>query len=130
VQWYDAADTIDHWRTYSTDNPSGFNDLLDVDHKMAFWITMIANDNLIIAGQVPKSTTIQMYTGWNFVSYASFFNRTVNVALSGLPYDKVEGFDETNSPYYLKILADTDTMTAGCGYWIRVTSDCTWTVEN
>jgi len=28
------------------------------------------------------------------------------------------------------ILNGTDIMKAGCGYWIRVSEDCTWTIEN
>ncbi len=130
VQWYNSTDTIDHWKTYSTDKTSGFNDLLNADHKIALWITMVSNDNLAIAGRVSNSTSIQLYTGWNFVGYPSFTDRSVSKALTGLPYDQVEGFDEISSPYYLKILSDDDIMTAGQGYWISVTSDCTWTVEH
>jgi hypothetical protein len=63
------------------------------------------------------------------VSYASFINRTVGDALAGYPYDRVEGYADI-APYYLTVLTDTDMMTAGCGYWIHVTEDCTWTVDN
>jgi hypothetical protein len=130
VEWYEPLDTIDHWKSYSIYKPSGFNDLLDVDHKMALWITMTSPDNLAVAGKVPSSTSIQLHKGWNFVSYASFIDSTVGDALNGMPYEQVEGFDDTGTPYYLKILANTDIMKAGCGYWIRVTNDCMWTVKN
>jgi hypothetical protein len=130
VQWYDPLDTIDHWMSYSTSKPSGFNDLLNINHTIGLWVTMTASDNLTIAGKVPESISIQLYEGWNFVSYASFINMTVEDALNGIPYEQVEGFDENNSPYYLKTLIGSDWMEAGCGYWIRVTSDCTWTISN
>jgi hypothetical protein len=130
VQWYDPLNTTDHWKVYSNDKPSSFNDLLNVNHKIALWITMVSNDNLAVAGRVSNSTSIQLYTGWNFVGYPSFTDRSVSKALTDLPYDQVEGYDETSTPYYLKILNDDDIMTAGQGYWIRVTSDCIWTVEH
>ena len=130
VQWYDPLDMKDRWKTNATFKPPRFDDLLNVDHKMALWITMTSSDNLTIAGKVPEQTSIQLYEGWNFVSYASFINRTVENALSGIPYEKVEGFDENNPPYYLKTLIASDWMEAGNGYWIYAKENCTWTIEN
>jgi hypothetical protein len=129
VQWYDPLDTEDHWKTYDPDKPSGYNDLLEIDHETALWITMTSSDSLIVTGKVPERVDIQLYKGWNLVSYASFINRTVGDALAGYPYDRVEGYADI-APYYLTVLSDTDMMTAGCGYWIHVTEDCTWTVDN
>jgi hypothetical protein len=132
LQWYDTTDTTDHWKTYSTSKPSGFNDISNVDHKTALWITMVSKDNLTVVGKVPSSTSIQLYEGWNFVGYASFINRTVEDALSTIwnHVEQVEGVDEIDSPYFLNILANTDIMTAGNGYWICVSENCTWTIEN
>jgi hypothetical protein len=129
VQWYDPLDTEDHWKTYDPNKPSGYNDLHEIDHEIALWITMTSSDNLIVTGKVPERADIQLYKGWNLVSYASFINRTVGDALAGYPYDRVEGYADI-APYYLTVLTDTDMMTAGCGYWIHVTEDCTWTVDN
>jgi hypothetical protein len=90
---------------------------------------MTSHDNLTVVGEVPHNTTIQLYKGWNFVGYPSFTDRTVGDALNGLPYEQVEGY-ENSPPYYLRILSDSDVMTAGCGYWIRVAEDCTWMINN
>jgi hypothetical protein len=130
AQWYDPLNTEDHWKTYSTIKPSGSNNLLNADHKIALWINMISGDTLTITGKVPSSTSIQLYEGWNFVGYPSLIDRTVGNALNGITYEQVEGFDESAPPYYLKILADSDMMTAGDGYWIRVPGDCEWTINN
>jgi len=130
AQWYDPLDTEDHWKTNTTFKPKDFDDLFNVHHKMALWITMTSSDNLTIAGKVPEQTSIQLYEGWNFVSYASFINRTVENALSGIPYEKVEGFEENNPPYYLKTLIASDWMKAGNGYWIRIAEDCEWVITN
>jgi hypothetical protein len=91
---------------------------------------MISEDNLTIAGKIPSSISIQLYEGWNFVGYPSLIDRTVGNALNGITYEQVEGFDESVPPYYLKILADSDLMTAGDGNWIRVAEDCEWVVYN
>ncbi len=130
VQRYDPLNAEDHWKTHSTDKPSDFNDMLNIDHKIALWITMTSPDNLIIAGKVPKSTDIQLYRGWNFVGYPSFTDRSVSEALEGILYEQVEGFDENSSPYYLKRLKDEDVMTCGYGYWVEVAEDCMWAVHN
>jgi hypothetical protein len=132
VQWYDPLDMVDNWLSYTPNKPSGFNDLLNVDHKIALWINMISGDTLTITGKVPSSTSIQLYEGWNFVGYPSLTNRTVGDALSSIweNVTQVEGFDETSSPYYLKLLTDGDMMKTGEGYWIKVTNDCEWIVND
>jgi hypothetical protein len=88
------------------------------------WIEMIASDILTVAGRVPLETSIQLYEGWNFVSYTSFTDRSVSEALDGIPYEQVEGFDESVPPYYLKTLSDSDIMSAGRGYWMRLLDLC------
>jgi hypothetical protein len=133
ARWYDPLDVEDHWVSYSTNKPAGFNDFADMNRTMGIWVNVtIGGDHFVDAGRVHKSTAIQLYKGWNLVSYASFINRTVEDALSDIWSDveKVEGFDGSNAPYYLKKLAASDWMEAGRSYWIRVTDDCVWTVEN
>jgi hypothetical protein len=66
------------------------------------------------------------------VSYASFIDRTVEDALSDIwsNVEKVEGFDGSNAPYYLKTLSGSDWMEAGNAYWIYTKENCIWTIEN
>jgi hypothetical protein len=132
VQWYDPLSTEDSWMSYSSFKPQGLNDLLHIDHTIAIWITMTSPDYLTIAGKVPNNTTIQLYKGWNFVGYPSLTNRTVGDALSDIweNVTQVEGFNDTNIPYYLETLSEDDMMIAGHGYWICITNDCVWMVEN
>jgi hypothetical protein len=93
---------------------------------------MLPLEEITLFGRVHKSTAIQLFKGWNLVSYASFIDRTVEDALSDIwsNVKQAEGYDGSNAPYYLKTLAASDWMEAGSGYWIRVSEDCVWTVEN
>jgi hypothetical protein len=131
-RWWDSTDAIDRWKCCSSFKQSGFNDLIKINRTMGIWVnvTKTGGDHFISAGRVYENTTIQLYKGWNLVGYASFVNRSVEETLNGIPWEQVEGFDEGATPYYLRSLASTDWMKAGNGYWIRVTSDCIWTVEN
>lgn len=129
IQYYNTTD--DDWKTNCTTpgKPDIFDDLHSLDHRMAVWLHMKTNANLTITGNVPKTTEIQLYRGWNFVGNPSLTNQTVENALAGILYDRVEGFNQTNE-YHLKVLNNTDWMETGCGYWIRVTDDCIWTIGN
>jgi predicted GH43/DUF377 family glycosyl hydrolase len=131
AKWYDPLNAEDHWVSCSTTKPSGFNDFTEMNRTMGIWVNVtIGGDHFVDTGRVHKSTSIQLYKGWNLISYASFIDRTVGDALNEISYEQVEGFDGSNQPYYLKILASTDIMKAGKGYWIKVSEDCTWTITN
>jgi hypothetical protein len=127
VRYYDAADANDKWQTHATFKPEEFNELSSVNNSMAIWINMLKNDTLIVYGTEPTSTAIPLYKGWNFVGYPSLTERNVSEALESIPYEQVEGFDDS-PPYYLRILKENDKMKAGCGYWILVREDCTWSI--
>jgi hypothetical protein len=124
---YNATDIADHWKQF---NPLKVNnDLTFIDHKMALWLNITQDSDFTIAGLIPQSIDISLRTGWNLVSYPSFIDRQVSDALSGLSYVRVEGFDPS-SPSGLMNMNDTDYMSAGMGYWIKVSLDDTWTVTN
>ncbi len=129
IIYYDAmAGKRHNWRTFDTRKP--YNSLTHVDETMALWLDVKSDCYLITAGLVPESTTIRLVVGWNFVSYASFFDSTVGAMLAGAVYQKVEGFDSNDPPWYLKTLNDADTMSFGNGYWIHVSEEFYWTVTN
>jgi len=128
VAWYyDAADPVDPWESY---NPSKtFNELTTVNYTMALWIDVPANTSIVVAGKVPNIATIQLQQGWNFVGYPSFILRNIGGALSGIDYERIEGYD-VNPPEHLKLLWDNDIMVTGYGYWIKVGTAATWTLTN
>jgi len=128
VAWsYDNTDLIDPWESY---NPSKiFNDLTKVNHSMALWINITENSNLTIAGVFPKTSNIPLKAGWNFVGYPSFVEMSVSEALSGIVYERIEGYDIT-PPQYLKLYTDNDKLKPGLGFWIKVQFDQVWTITN
>jgi hypothetical protein len=125
IKYYDSRDPADPWKSY---RPDGQNDLTGIDHRMAVWIHTNAECTLTLYGTIPTSTTIQLYTGWNFVGYPTHdTTKTVASALAGTGYDRVEGYQST-APY-LKELKDTDPFLPGQGYWVHVPADTTWTIN-
>ncbi len=129
VAWYyDNTDLIDPWKSYNPLKP--FNDLVTIDHTMGLWVNVTEDCNFTVAGVVPKITNVPLKTGWNLVGYPSFIDRNVVKALSSVNYARIEGYDPTESPHYLKLMAGMDLMSPGHGHWINVDSDQTWTVFN
>jgi hypothetical protein len=130
AQWYDASDTNDPWKHYHI-NKVGLNDLTEIDKAMGIWVYMATNDVLTVTGIPPDPTNIQLKTGWNFIGYPSLTSRLITDALSGIPYDVVEHYNasEVTDPWESTQQGDLVWMSPGEGYWIHVTTDCTWTVN-
>ena len=131
ARYYDTTDPIDPWKGNTVGRPAALNDLLSIDHTQALWVFVNApaGDYLISVGQVPSLTNINLFAGWNFVGYPGFTEQTVTDALSGIPYDSVEAYDG-GAAYLISELGGSDMMSCGNGYWIKVTSDCVWTITN
>lgn len=125
---YDAMDFDDHWKEYS--RMKMHNDLPEMDVFKGYWIHVMSDCNLTVAGMVPTVTRIHHATGWNLVGYPSFTNLTFESALDGKLWDSVEGFDNSSIPFHLKELSGLDMMTAGHGYWINFSTGGVWTVRN
>jgi hypothetical protein len=125
--WFDTADMADPWKMY---NPTkATNDLLKVNHTMALWIYVHSDTNLLVVGKVPTTTNINLLEGWNLVGYPSFIARNVEDAMSGVTYDRVEGYDALSIQSHSLYLED-DTMIAGYGYWIKIDAPAVWNVSN
>ena len=129
ILYYDAmAGKRHNWRTFDTRKP--YNSLTNVDEKMALWVEVSQECYLTVAGLIPLSTTISLVVGWNFIGYASYIDRTVSNSFAGAIYQKVEGYDASDPPWYLKRLTNSDIMQFGNGYWIHVSESFDWTVTN
>jgi len=126
---YDPTDPLDPWKSYVEAKPYK-GDLTELNNTMGFWVEVLSDSSLIMAGLAPGCTDVPLYVGWNLVSYPSFTPRTVADALSAIPYERVEGFDPTKPPEYGRVLWDADIMEPGYGYWIKVSINTIWTVCN
>ncbi|MCJ2670536.1 MAG: ABC transporter substrate-binding protein [Candidatus Thermoplasmatota archaeon] len=129
---YDNAWTYDPsiqaWRLHTDERPylaSG-----KANHTMGIWINVTEDCNLTLAGIVPTQTSVQLYAGWNLVSFPSF-NTTYTVAdlKAETGATRVEGY-ELAPPYFLRVLTDGDVLQAGYGYWVKVDAPISWIVGN
>jgi parallel beta-helix repeat protein len=127
IWYYSPYDVLDPWKSYNPQRP--LNDLTNVNHTMGLWLSVSIPGNLTIAGTIPKTTAILLKEGWNLVGYPSFIERNVSEALSGIAYERIEGYSPS-PPEYLGIYSGDDMMRSGYGYWIKISSDTLWTVSN
>lgn len=123
VQYYTGG----QWKSNSIYRPDPLDDLDTMNRSMAVWVNSFSVDRFITAGQV-VNTSIPLYSGWNFVGYPAFTDKTVADALAGTGFDAVEGFNIAR-PYHLEPLLDTDMMRTGRGYWVHVPIDSVWVVD-
>lgn len=95
----------------------------------AFYNYSVPFAGLTVSGNIPTSTDIPLYAGWNLVGYPTLCNtKVVADAFSGTSVDKVEVFDPAE-PYKIKNASPTYLMKPGEGYWVHVPSDTTWIVD-
>ena len=129
IVWsYNASDMLDHWKSFNVNKPYR-GDLWEIDNRIGIWVNMTSADVLTLEGTSLSTTDIVLFKGWNLVGYPSLINRTVEDALSGVPWERIEGYDSNNPPHLI-LLSGNDTMSAGNAFWIRVSTDCIWTIAN
>ncbi len=129
VMAYDAADT-NHWASNIILRPDTLDDLFFIDHKMGFWINIIEPDvELMVYGNLAPSTDIQLYAGWNLVSYPTLNNGvSVADAFWGTGVSIVEVCN-TTAPYNQIVVEPNYIMVPGEGYWVYTQIDTIWTVD-
>jgi len=128
VKYYDALNFSDPWKS---NVPSrALNDLMNIDHKMAFWLHIITPCTLSITGEYAASTSINLYAGWNLVGYPSMTNKMALEALAGTGADMITVFDVAQ-PYMVRDVTNLSsvTMQPGEGYWVKVPADTVWVVD-
>jgi hypothetical protein len=131
AQWYDNMNK--EWRTYSTVKPPALNDMDILDNTYGVWLHITANGGdqeltFGIAGSYPGAPVfINLYTGWNLVGYPS----ATPLLGGGLPgqADLVAYYNAV-APYRITDAAPGTVMfQEDDAYWVRVVSDCIWTVN-
>jgi len=106
-------------------------DMWDFNHTVGFWVNVTEDSNLTVAGVVPAQTTMTLHAGWNLVSFPAFNTTyTVSDLKAEVGATRVEGFDGSAFPHFLRTLGDVEVLQAGQAYWVRVEADMVWTVFN
>lgn len=133
VKWdkawgYDSS--VRGWKWHMRFKPYP-GELEKLTFTLGFWMNVTEDSNLTVAGTVPLRTSIQLKAGWNLVGFPSFnITYTVGDLKVETGATRVEGFDASSSPYFLREMQDSDPLLAGEGYWLFVPSDITWAVSN
>jgi parallel beta-helix repeat protein len=131
IMWYNASKGKWH---------SNDGDLTNLDHTMGFYIHMKNDDTLIVVGDIPNSTYIQLYKGWNLVGNPTFCIHSINeifMSISG-NYTAIQWYDASDTYDHWKHyninkpqdLNDLTYITCGRGYWVYVKEECVWDVNN
>lgn len=131
VRYYDRSGGTDQWKTYGTFMPSALNTLANINHTMGFWIsiTAIGDGNLTIYGDYDTSTVITLKAGWNHVGYPAQTSKSVTNSFAGVSgFTSAEGYN-ASATYKISQLAGSYMMLPGEGYWVKVSSDTTWTIN-
>jgi len=81
----------------------------------------------------PASYDILLYSGWNLISLPLIpQSQSIEDVLAGISVDGVAAYDGATQAWYLYspgVPSDLTEMTHGKGYWVKVTSPCTLTIE-
>ncbi|MCK4267051.1 MAG: VCBS repeat-containing protein, partial [Thermoplasmata archaeon] len=130
VQYYDASDPADNWKTYATFKPPSLNDLSQIHNDMGIWINILSPCVLTMYGYELPSTVIDLYAGWNLVGYPTNDDSTYDVTqlMADTGATAVEGFN-ASAPYRIGVLPGDYVLQIGEGYWVQVPFDTTWTVN-
>ncbi len=136
VQSYNASQPSDPWKHYKPAGKPFGNDMDTITHEIGVVIHMTSDGVLTPAQNAPSSgdpIAVPLFTGWNFIGYPSTVSRSPSAALSGVPYETVQTYDEDTGiwlsydgagPY----VDNLGVMELGKGYWIRITTDLIWVI--
>ena len=131
-----------HWLKFDANAPPYSNNLNRLDHTAGFWIRLATAQTLVVAGDVPATTNIPIYPGWNLVGFPSATAQDLPGVLSdhgvGTDFTLVYAYHAANTQDPWKLFdrssgfpGDLSALSAGWGYWIRVwTGEHTWTVTS
>jgi len=135
VYAWDASDPADPWKSYM---PGLGGDLTYISRNMGLWVRMTQAGTLTVEGEMPTTTSIPLYAGWNLIGYPAGVARPVPDALASIAgkYTLVFEYDASapdapwrsyspQVPDFANTLAE---MRPGFGYWVKATQDCTLTV--
>jgi len=129
------------WHKYDPAAPPYANDLTELNHRQGFWIRMTTSSTLNVVGDLPTTTDIPLYAGWNLVGYPSSVSRNLPGVLQdhggGQDFSLVYAYHADDVADLWKLWDrsapswsnDLTALSPGWGYWIRASANHTWTVE-
>jgi hypothetical protein len=74
-------------------------------------------------------TSIELLPGWTLVGFpSSDTNHSVGEFKRDTSAPRVEGFNASSPPYFLRVLSDSDKLETGYGYWVFSVVNVIWVV--
>ncbi len=128
VRSYNASATGDPWKSYH--KSKYINDLQEIRPLDGLWVNALSGGNMTVIGLIQPQHSVNLEPGWNLVGYPSFDpSYTVGDLKAELGAMRVEGFDPSSPPYYMRVLPDAYVLRAGESYWIELPGPATWDIE-
>ena len=118
VRTYRSVDSLDPWKAF---HAARAGDLATLEFGEAFWVNVTADGVYTVAGLVETTPSAVLRPGWNLVGYSAWVTETRAQSLAGVPgVVRMETFDSTASPYYLRGVTSGEPLVPGEGYWVLV----------
>jgi len=122
----------DSWTLYDPNN-AGFSDLTTMDASRGYWINMESSGTLIGSG-MKASSTVQLSVGWNLIGYNGNSTKTIADAIGAISgnIESIWAMENGQWKSYIKGspgMSDLSQMKIGFGYWVNVTTPCSFSVD-
>ena len=125
---YDSS--ISGWKWFTAFKPYS-GELKSINETQGFWVNVTNECNYTVAGVVPIKTTLHLHEGWNLIGFPSFHqDYTVADLKADVTAERIEGYDASTPPYFLRLMLEGDILGTGYAYWLNVAAETTWTVRN
>ncbi len=104
IHYYQTTSNLDYWKVYGT-NLDDFviTDLNSYSEKRGYWISVTEPVNITIIGDITLPNFIELYSGWNLISWTSNETKNITVALAGISgkYSSIHAYyaNDTNDPW-------------------------------
>jgi hypothetical protein len=133
AQTFDSFDTADPWKSYLKGRPDSKNDLTDIGNTEGFWLHLTGNSRWATAGRV-TNLSISLKAGWNLVPYPFVQKTMTTSAIEAVLSANCPNFDRWEiadyaSDYLLKTPNGTENLVHGAAFWVYVTADGIWQVN-
>ncbi len=130
AKWYNPLDAADPWKTYRVG--ASTNEFTTINNQMGVWLQLTSSDGVLSTGLTGDYSSIavdiNLYTGWNLVSYPSATSRLASTTLPAVIADAVAYYDDA-APYLITdAVPGAVTFIEGNAYWVHVTADTLWSV--
>ena len=129
----------DKWSAYNPSLPSWVvQDLEQVVPEKGYWVRVSANSSISINGSYQLPVSVPLYAGWNLAGYPLAISKPIEEALGALSslttLIRMYNASDRTDPWkvynpQLPAFNDLHNFTPLYGYWINMSQNATWTLN-